>query len=124
MVFSFAHYAHNAAVDDEHGAGAARGHAAIEGASVQHDATACGLADGVLFGMYGAHAMLGDGTVLMDGFAKQVPHIVAVRQSAWRPDVSGDQDLAVFHDDTSATAAVAGGTLGYGVGKIQEIIIP
>ena len=78
VVFAFAHYALDAAVDDEHGAGAAGGHAAVEGGTVEGDAAASGLADGVLFGMDGADAMGGDAAVGFDGFAEEVSHFVAM----------------------------------------------
>ena len=78
VVAAFAHHADDAAVDDEHGTGAAWGHAAIKGAAVQGDASAGGLTDGILLGMDGAHAVLGDAAVLVDGLAEQVANIVAV----------------------------------------------
>ena len=83
MVAAFAHHADDAAVDDEHGAGAARRHAAIEGAAVQGDASTGSLADGILLSMHGTHAVLGDAAVLVDGLTEQMSHIVAVWQSAW-----------------------------------------
>ena len=70
MVTAFAHHADDAAVDDEHGAGAAGGHAAIEGAAVQGNTPSGSLADGILFGMDGAHAVLGDAAIFMDDLAE------------------------------------------------------
>ena len=70
VVFALAHYALDAAVDDEHGAGAAGGHAAVEGGAVEGYTTSCRLAYGVLLGMYGAHTMGGDMAVGIDGLAE------------------------------------------------------
>ena len=70
VVAAFAHHTDDAAVDDEHGAGAAGGHAAIEGAAIQSDASTGSLADGILLGMDGAHAVLGDAAIFMDDFTE------------------------------------------------------
>ena len=63
VVAAFAYHADDAAVDDEHGAGAARSHATIEGGAVEGDAEFGGLADGVLLGVDGTHAVLGEAAV-------------------------------------------------------------
>ncbi len=70
MVAAFADHADDAAVDDEHGAGAAWGHTAIKGAAVQGDTSSGGLADGVLLGMHGTHTVLGDTAVFMNDLAE------------------------------------------------------
>jgi len=44
VVAAFGDYAFDAAVYDEHGAGAAGGHAAVEGGAVDRDASSGGLA--------------------------------------------------------------------------------
>ena len=116
VVFAFAHYALDAAVDDEHGAGAARGHAAVEGGAVEGDAAAGGLADGILLGMDGADAVGGDAAVGFDGLAEEVSHLVAVGKTRWGTDIAGDEELAVFDDDAAGAATVAGGAFGGGVG--------
>ena len=81
VVAAFAHYAFDAAVDDEHGTGAAGRHAAVERAAIQGDAPSGGLTDGVLLGMNRADAVLGDATILVDDLAEKVSHIIAVGQS-------------------------------------------
>ena len=124
MVFALADDAGDAAVDDEHGAGATGGHAAVEGGAVERDAAAGGLADSVLLGMDGADAVVGDAAVFLDGLAEEVPHLVAVREAGGGPDVARDKELAVLDDDAAAAAAVAGGTLGGGVGKLHEVFVP
>jgi len=69
VVAVFADHVLDAAVDDQHGAGAAGGHLAIEGGAGQGDAELGCLADGVLLGMNGADAMLTGVAVLVgDGF--------------------------------------------------------
>ena len=78
VVFAFADYALDTAVDDEHGAGAAGGHTAVEGGTVEGDAAAGSLADSVLLGMDGADAVGGDAAVGFDGLAEEVSHLVAV----------------------------------------------
>ena len=81
MVFALADHTFDAAVDYEHGAGAAWGHAAVERGAVEGYATAGGLADGVLLGMHGTDAMGRDMAVGIDGLAEQVSHLVAVWQA-------------------------------------------
>ena len=56
VVAAFAHHAHDAAVDNEHGTSAAGCHTAVKGAAVQGDATAGCLADGILLGMNSAYS--------------------------------------------------------------------
>ena len=104
-----ANHPFDAAVDDEHGAGAAGGHPAIEGAAFQRDAAAGGLADGILLGMNRAHAVLGDRAVFMEHFLHQVADFVAMGQALGRADITGDQHLLVAYDHAAAAAAVAGG---------------
>ena len=64
VVFTLADYPFDTTVDNKHCAGAARGHATIEGGPVQRDATAGGLADGILLSMNGTHAMGGNVAIL------------------------------------------------------------
>ena len=66
MVFALADHPFDAAVDDEHGACAAGGHAAVKSGTIKGDAASGSLADGVLLGMDGTDAMLGDAAVFMD----------------------------------------------------------
>ena len=81
VVFALADDAFDAAVDNQHGAGAAGGHAAIERGAVEGDAATRSLTDGVLLGMDGADAMGRDMAVGVDGLAEEVSHLVAVRQT-------------------------------------------
>lgn len=124
VVFAFAHYALDAAVDDEHSAGAAGGHTAVEGGAVEGNAAAGGLADGILLGMDGADAVGGDAAVGFDGFAEEVSHLVAVGKTRGGANIAGDEELAVFDYDTSGTSPVAGGSFGGGVGQFHEVFVP
>ncbi len=124
VVFAFAHNALDAAVDDEHGAGAAGGHTAVEGGAVEGDTAAGGLADGVLLGMDGADAVGGDTAVGFDGFAEEVSHLVAVGEAGGGADIAGDEELAVFDDDAAGATTVAGGAFGGGVGQLHEVFVP
>ena len=124
VVFAFADYAGDAAVDDEHGAGAAGGHTAVEGGAVEGDAATGGLADGVLLSMDGADTVGGDAPVGLDGFAEEVPHLVAMGEAGGRTDIAGDEELTVLDDDAAGAATVAGGTLGGGVGQFHEVFVP
>ncbi len=58
MVVHFAYNALDAAVDDEHGAGAARSHLAVYGGTVYGNAAFSSLTDGILLGMHRAYAVL------------------------------------------------------------------
>ena len=124
VVFVFAHHTLDAAVDDEHCAGAAGCHTAVERGAVEGDAAPRGLADGVLLGVNGADAVVADGTVGVDGLVEQVAHLVAVGQARGRADVACDEQLAVLDDDAARAAAVAGGTLGGGVGQLHKVFVP
>ena len=90
VVFVGANHAGDAAVDDEHGAGTAGGHSAVEGGTVEGDTQLGGLADGVLLRMNRAHAVLGDRTVLMHHLLELVPDLVAVRKTFRSAHVAGD----------------------------------
>ena len=67
--------------------------------------------DGVLLGMHGAHAVLGDAVVLMKNFLHQVANFVAMRQSPGGADIARHEDLLVACDHAAAAPAVAGGAL-------------
>ncbi len=124
VVFAFANYAFDAAVDDEHGTGAAGGHTAVEGSAVEGDAAAGSLADSVLLGMDGADAVGSDTAVGFDGLAEEVSHLVAVGKSGGGADIAGDKKLTVLDDDTAGASAVAGGTFGGGVGQFHKVLVP
>ena len=101
VVAAFGDYAFDAAVDDEHGAGAAGGHAAVEGGAVDGDAASCGLADGVLLCVDGADAVLGDGVVFVEHALELVAGFVAVGEAHRGADVAGDEDLVIAGDDAA-----------------------
>jgi hypothetical protein len=81
VVASLAHDADDSAIYDEHGAGAARGHAAVESAAVYRNASFGGLAYSVLFRVNRPDAMLGGIPILVYHFLQLMPRIVAVGQS-------------------------------------------
>ena len=89
MVTALAYHAGNAAVDDQHGTGAAGGHAAVEGRAVDRDAPLGGLADGVLLGVDGADAVGGDAAILVEHLLELVPGLVAVGKTGGRAYVAG-----------------------------------
>ena len=124
MVFPLANHAFNAAVDDEHRAGAAGRHPAIQGCFIERDPQARRLADGILFGMHCAHAVLGDSFILMQHLFHEMADLVAMRQATRRSNIPGNQDLPVASNDTTAAAAVAGGPLRNGVGYLHKVLIP
>lgn len=65
VVFSFTNHTHNAAVDNEHGTGAAWRHPAVQSRLFEGNAQPGSLAYGVLFGMNRAHAMLRGAIIFM-----------------------------------------------------------
>ena len=124
VVFVGADHADDAAVDDEHGAGAAGSHAAVEGGAVEGDAQLGGLADGVLLGVDGAHAVLGDGAVFVNHLFELVAHLIAMRETFGRAHIAGDEDLAVAHHHTAAAPAVAGGTFAHCISDFHKVFVP
>ena len=101
VVAALGDYALDAAVDDEHGAGAAGSHAAVEGCAVDGYAASCGLAEGVLLGVDGADAVLGDGVVLVQHALELVADFVAVGEAHRGADVAGDENLVIAGDDAA-----------------------
>ena len=101
VVLALADHTLDAAVDDEHGTGAAGSHAAVERGAVEGDAATCGLADGVLLGMYGADTVCRDMSVGIDGLAEEVAHLVAMWKAAGRAHIARHQQLLVLHDDAA-----------------------
>ena len=69
VIMFFADDALYSAVDDEHCAGAARSHFAINGSAVDGNAALCRLTNRVLFRMNCADTVLRNGTVRADHFA-------------------------------------------------------
>jgi len=124
VVAAFGDYAFDAAVDDEHGAGAAGGHAAVEGCAFDGDAAAGSLAEGVLFGVDGADAVLGDGVVFVQHALELVADFVAVGEAHRGADVAGDEDLVVAGDDAARAAPVARRAFCDGSAYFHKIVVP
>jgi hypothetical protein len=124
VVTSFADDLGYPAVDDEHGAYAAGGHAAVKRRALQTDAELGGLTDGVLFGVDGADAVLGHGIVFVGDLLHLVTDFVAVRETHGRADVSRHEELAVAGDDAAASPSVTRCALCDGVGHFHEIVVP
>jgi len=101
MVAALADYPDYAAVYYQHGAGAAGGHAAVEGRAVDGNAVFGGLADRVLLGVYGADAVGGHAAVLMEHFFELMPHFVAVGKARGRAYIAGNQELVVPGDNAA-----------------------
>jgi len=66
------------AVDYQHGTGSAGSHFTVQGCSVYGYTAPGRLADGILFGMNGAYAMLRYGSVLMLHFLELMTNLVAM----------------------------------------------
>jgi len=124
VVLELANNPLNAAIDDEHGAGAAGRHAAIQGAAFERDAQSGSLADGVLLGMDGSHAVVGYMAVGMRHLFEEMSYIVAVWQPHGRTHVSGYQYLLVAGNDAAAAPAIAGSALGHGARYFHEVLVP
>lgn len=88
MVLVFGHHLLDAAVDNQHRAGAAGGHRAVQGAAFQGHAPASRLADGILLGMDRPDAMGRDAPVLMQNFAEKMAYLVAVGQVGRRTHIA------------------------------------
>ncbi len=124
VVVLFTDDSHNAAVDQKHGAGPARGHTAVNGSTRDGDSFFGGLTDCVLLGMDCPHAMLGNASVRMNHLPHQVSHVVTMRQTGGASDISGNENLVVTGNHASASSTVTGGTLGNGTRNLHEIFIP
>ena len=88
MVFALAEYPRDPATYDEHGTGAAGGHPAIQCGSVEGDAPLGGLADGVLFCMDGADAVLLLFAVGVDHRVVEMADFIAVGEPRRGADVT------------------------------------
>jgi len=124
VVTVLANHPFDAAVDDEHGTGAAGGHTAVKGPAIQSHTAPGRLADGVLLGMDGAHAMLRNGSIVMDHFLHQVTDIITMRQPLRGADVAGYEHLPVANDHASAAATVAGGPFSSCIRQIDKVFVP
>jgi hypothetical protein len=96
MVSALAHHAFYPAVDDEHGTGSARGHAAVESGSVYGNPDLCGLTDRVLFGVNSPDAVGGNIAVFMESFLELMADLVAVGQAGGGADIARNQNLPVL----------------------------
>ena len=124
VIFVGAHHALDATVDDEHRAHATGSHAAIERGTIQRDAEFGGLADGVLLGVYRAHAMLRHRAVFVHCLLELVAHLIAMGQTLGRAHVARDQNLAVADHHAAASPAVASGSFTDRIGNFHKIFVP
>ena len=63
-------------------------------------------------------------TVGVDGLTEQMSNFVTMGQACRRANISGNEELAVFDDNTATTATVAGGSFGGGVGQLHKVFVP
>ena len=124
VVTPLAHNPDYTAVDDEHGAGSAGGHAAVQSRPFYGDAPFRRLTDGVLLGMYSSYAVGGDGAVLVKHLLELVADFVAVGEARGRPHITRYQELVILGDDTARPAPVAGGPFGNSVADFHKVFIP
>jgi hypothetical protein len=101
VVTPLADYPDYTAVYDEHGAGPAGGHAAVQRTARYGYPPFCRLAYSVLFRVNGSDTMDGNVSVLMNHLFKLVARFIAVGKSGGRPDITGYQDLVIFGDDAA-----------------------
>jgi hypothetical protein len=87
----------------------------VDRAGLYAHTSASGLSDSVGFGVNGADTM----PVL-----HQVPNLVAVRQPANAPVVSGSQDDSITHDDGAHMFSIARRAGGNDAGNRHEVLIP
>ena len=124
MVAALCYNSLDANAGDQHGADAAGLHGAVERRAVQGQTIASRLADGILLGVNGAHAMLPDGAILVDSFLHEMADFVAVGEARRRADIPGADDALVADDDATAAASVAGGAAGDLVDQVDEVLVP
>jgi hypothetical protein len=124
MVTPLADYPDYAAVDDEHGAGSAGGHAAVQGTARNGNSTFCRLAYRVLFRVNGSDTMGGNASILMDHFFELMARFVAVGKSGGRSYIAGYQELVIFGNDAPGSPPVTGCPFRYGVTDFHKIFIP
>jgi hypothetical protein len=124
VITPLADHPEDAAVDDEHGAGPAGGHPAIQGGPRKGDSPLCRLADGVLLRVNRPDAMSCDTSILMNHFFDLMSHFVAVGEPGRSPDIAGNQELVVFGNDAAGSSPVAGSPLGDGFANFHKIFIP
>ncbi len=85
MVSVLANDPFDAAVDNQHGAGPAGGHPAVEGSSIQGNAVLGSLTDSVLLCMDGPYAVLRDVSILMNHPSQLMPNFITVGQPGRDP---------------------------------------
>jgi hypothetical protein len=124
VVTPLADYPDYAAIDDEHSAGPAGGHPAVQGTARNGDSPFCRLAYRVLFRVNGSDAMGGNAPVLMNHFFKLVPRFVAVGKSGGRSYIAGYQDLVILGNDTPGSPPVTSCPFRDGVTDFHKIFIP
>ena len=117
-------YPDDSAVDNHHRAGAAGSHAAVKRGPFDGYAALGRLADRVLLGMDGAHAVLTYRAILMQHLAHLVPYFVAVWKAGRRSDIACSENLVVALDNTARAAPVTGCPLCDGSGHFHKVLVP
>jgi hypothetical protein len=116
--------ADNAAIDYQHSAGAARGHAAVECRAVNGYAAFCRLANGVLFRVNGADTVCRDAAVFVYHLFQLVPDLIAMRQPMGASHITRNKNVVVLRDNRAASPPVAGGAFGNSVAHFHEVFVP
>jgi hypothetical protein len=124
VVAALAYYAFYSAVNDKHGAGSARGHAAVKSGPINGNPNLCGLANGVLFGVNSSDAMGSNIAVFMDSFFELMPNLVAVGKACGGSDVTCYQNLPVFGNYAAGSSSFAGRPFGNGFADFHKIFVP
>ena len=88
------------------------------------DALPRGLANGVLFGVNGAHAVFGDLPVFMDKLLHLVADVIAVREARGGTHKTGDENPPVSDNNTTALSSIACRPLGDSIGDFEEVVVP
>jgi hypothetical protein len=112
------------AIDDEHSAGPAGGHPAVQGTARNGDSPFCRLAYRVLFRVNGSDTMGGNAPVLMYHFFKLVSRFIAMGQSSGCPDITGYQKLVILGNNAAGSPPVTGCPFRNGVTDFHKILIP
>jgi hypothetical protein len=124
MVAALANHTFYSAIDNQHCAGSARGHTAIESRSINGDSHFGSLTDCVLFGMYCSDTMCGNIAVFMQHFLELMSNFVTVRKARRSAYITGYQYLFVFGNYTTGTATVTGSPFGNRFTDFHKIFIP
>jgi len=124
MVAVGGHYSSCSDRNDQHGARHAWLHGAIDGRPFERDPVAGSLGYSVLFGMDRPHTMLALVALIVYDRSHQMPDVVTVGHTWWRPDIASGQDPAVLDNDTAGPAPIAGGALSHHRQHFVKVLIP